>query len=66
MDIEVNGEERQVPEGLTVAGLLEELEVDRRRVAVERNRRVVPREEMADATLAEGDVVEIVQFVGGG
>lgn len=64
--IQVNGRERQVPDGITVAGLLDELEVDRRGVAVERNERIVPRDEMEETPLGEGDVVEIVQFVGGG
>lgn len=66
MTLRVNGERRSVPRGLTVSGLLEELGVDGRRVAVERNRRVVPRDERDRVDLAEGDEVEIVQFVGGG
>lgn len=66
MEVRVNGEDRSVPRGISVAGLLEELEVDGRRVAVERNREIVQREERDDVTLEPGDVVEIVQFVGGG
>lgn len=66
MEIRVNGEDRTVSRGLTVSGLLEELGVDGRTVAVERNREIVPREEREDVRLEPGDVIEIVQFVGGG
>lgn len=66
MALRVNGDRRTVPRGLTVAGLLEVLGVDGRRVAVEHNRSVVPRDERDRVDLEEGDEVEIVQFVGGG
>lgn len=64
--ITVNGDARDVPAGLTVAGLLEHLGLGGRRVAVERNRAVVPRAEHATTTLAAGDRLEVVAFVGGG
>lgn len=64
--VRVNGELRTVARGLTLSGLLEELGVDARRVAVERNRQVVPRDRRDEVELEEGDEVEIVQFVGGG
>lgn len=64
--VRVNGERRTVARGLTLSGLLEELGVDARRVAVERNRQVVPRDRRDEVELEEGDEVEIVQFVGGG
>lgn len=66
VEIRVNGERRSVPRELTVAELLERLDVDGRGVAVEHNRRVVPREERDEVALQDGDRVEIVQFVGGG
>lgn len=66
MRIVVNGETKDVPEGLTVRGLVELLELGGGPVAVERNGDVVPRGEHPAALLAEGDVVEIVHFVGGG
>ena len=62
----VNGEQRTAEPGTTVAGLLRAMGVDPARVAVERNRDVVPRAEHATTTLAEGDRLEIVHFVGGG
>lgn len=66
ISIVVNGEPRAVAPGLTVAGLLDELGLGGRRVAVERNRAVVPRARHADTALADGDRVELVAFVGGG
>ena len=62
----VNGEPREVPAGTTVAALLEALGVDRRRIAVERNREIVPRAAHAETVLDEGDRLEIVTMVGGG
>lgn len=66
MEIVINGERREIPDGLTVAGLLEHLGVDRSRVAVEVNLSVVRRADHAAHALAPGDRVEIVAFVGGG
>lgn len=66
MQISVNGELHEVPEGTTVRGLVEILGLTDGPVAVERNREVVPRAEHQAALLAAGDVLEIVHFVGGG
>ena len=66
MRIEVNGNAREVPEGATVAALLAELGVAGARVAVERNREIVPRAEHGSVQLVEGDKLEVVTFVGGG
>jgi sulfur carrier protein len=65
-NIVVNGEERAVAEGTTVAGLLADLGLSRQHVAVEANREIVPRAEHEARVLAEGDSLEIVTFVGGG
>jgi thiamine biosynthesis protein ThiS len=62
----VNGEERRIEPGRTVADLLTELRLGGRRVAVELNRDVVPAAEYASRTIRSGDTIEIVQFVGGG
>src|SRR6476646_4319046 len=62
----VNGELRQADTGTTVAGLLTAMGIDPARVAVERNRDVVPRATWTDAGLADGDRIEIVAFIGGG
>ena len=66
MNITVNGEAREVPAAVTVRGLVELLGLTEGPVAVERNGEVVPRAEHKAAELAEGDVIEIVHFVGGG
>ena len=64
--VSVNGESRQLPSGSTISDLLRELSLDRARIAVEHNRRVVPRAEHGASRLNHGDAVEIVTFVGGG
>jgi len=66
IDIVVNGQMRQAPEGKTLVELLSWLEVDPSRVAVELNRSIVRREEWAKTRVAPGAALEIVQFVGGG
>ncbi|HEY8514492.1 MAG TPA: sulfur carrier protein ThiS [Candidatus Binatia bacterium] len=66
MEIRLNGELRTVANGISIAELLESLGLATRRVAVERNRDIVPRESYAETRLEPGDVVEVVQFVGGG
>lgn len=66
IDVTINGERQPTPDGLSLSGLLSHLGVPADRVAVERNRRIVPKADW-DGTLVEpGDEVEIVHFVGGG
>ena len=64
--VRVNGEERRFPEGLTISALLGELEVSTPRVAVERNREIVPKASYESTRIEEGDELEVVEFVGGG
>jgi len=66
MKLEVNGEARDVARAGNVRELLESLGVGEGRVAVEVNRRIIRRAAWEETPLAEGDHVEIVQFVGGG
>ena len=66
MRIEVNGEGREIPAGLTVSGLLKELGLGDKPVAVERNAEIVPRASHGETELHDGDCLELVQFVGGG
>ncbi len=66
MHVIVNGESRALSEAATLADLIRQLGVNQRRIAVELNREIIAREEYASCTLAEGDQVEIVHFVGGG
>ena len=65
LHIRVNGEERTVDAGDTVQGLLRALEITESRIAVELNRTVLPRDRYI-TELQDGDVLEIVTFVGGG
>jgi thiamine biosynthesis protein ThiS len=66
MRIHLNGEDRDVPEGLSVAALLVHLSLSPSRVAIERNLEILPRSLWEKTQLAPGDRLEIVQFVGGG
>ena len=66
MEITVNGLRRQVPDGLTLRGLVEHLGLTEGPVAVEVNRAIVPRARHAVHAVAQGDEIEIVHFVGGG
>jgi len=66
LTITVNGESREVPGPLTLAGLLEHLELNPEAVVVEHNRRIARRAELASHPVHTGDEVEIVHFVGGG
>lgn len=66
MKLRINGQDRILPDGLTVAALVERFAAERRKIAVEVNRRVVPRAEHAAVQLTEGDEVEIVHAIGGG
>jgi sulfur carrier protein len=66
VEIRLNGEMTDVADRVSLAGLLQGLGIAQRRVAVELNRDIVPRECYATTQLRAGDVVEVVQFVGGG
>jgi thiamine biosynthesis protein ThiS len=66
MNVIVNGETREVPEGLSVAGLLAFLGLPAERVAVERNLEILPRDRWDATRLEPSDRYEIVHFVGGG
>ena len=66
IDVVINGQPRQLPDGTTVLALIGELGLSGKPVAVERNREVVPRAEHATTVLAAGDRLEVVTFVGGG
>lgn len=65
ISITLNGEPRRVAAG-SIAALVETLGLPLAKVAVERNLEIVPRSTLANVDLADGDVLEIVHFVGGG
>lgn len=66
MDIKINGEERSIDAPMTVEQLLGDLGLDTRKVAVERNLEIVPKSVYGDISVADGDNLEIVHFIGGG
>jgi thiamine biosynthesis protein ThiS len=66
MKLTVNGNEREVADGTTIAQLIEQLKLRSDRIATERNLKVVPKAQYAQTALADGDKLEIVTFVGGG
>src|SRR5690348_7562988 len=66
LSVRVNGEDRQVPGGSSVAAMVNLLGLDPKRVAVERNLEVIPRSLLATISVEDGDAYEIVHFVGGG
>lgn len=66
MTIKLNGDPRELPGPLSVSHLLQELEIDARRVAVELNLTVVKKALYDSSVIKDGDEVEIVNFVGGG
>jgi thiamine biosynthesis protein ThiS len=66
MKITINGELREIPDGLSVAALLQHLEMIAERVAVERNLDILPRAKWQETTVEPDDRFEIVHLVGGG
>jgi sulfur carrier protein len=66
VNIQVNGTQRDVPEGTTISQLLAELDVTAQAVAVEVNFELVPRARHAEHRLQEADRLEVVTLVGGG
>jgi thiamine biosynthesis protein ThiS len=66
IEILVNGETRRIPSPATLLDLLSHLTLDPRTVVVELNREIVRRPRLGETTIAEGDRIELVHFVGGG
>lgn len=66
MELTVNGETRKLPQPLSVAQLVAELGMAKRRIALELNGEILPRSEFGQTLLADGDTLEIVQAIGGG
>ncbi len=66
MHLTINGEVKRLNQGMNVTMMLSAMELSSKKVAVERNRIIVPRSEHGTTTLMEGDILEIVHFIGGG
>lgn len=62
----MNGEDRELPDGITLEALIHQLSLAPDRLAIERNREVVRRADWPQTTLFEDDRIEIIHFVGGG
>ncbi len=66
MQVQVNGETMELPEGATVAVLVEKMALAGKRLAVEVNEDIVPRSQHTEFALSNGDRVEVVHAIGGG
>jgi len=66
MRVTINGDTRDIADGLTVEALVEELGLAESPVVVQRNDAIIERTRYAETAIAEGDVLELVRFVGGG
>jgi len=66
MNLVLNGDSQRFPDLRTISDLVEHLELDPRKVAVERNLEIVPRSAYQTTVIADGDRIEIVHFIGGG
>jgi sulfur carrier protein len=65
MKIVVNGEDRDI-KSLSVEALLVELNLSNKKLAIEHNKKILPKDMYGSTTLTEGDNIEIVHFIGGG
>lgn len=66
MQVIINGESKRLDSPLNVAQLLEQMALQGKRIAIERNGEIVPRSQFGELALADGDRLEIVVAVGGG
>lgn len=64
--VSVNGDTKSLQKGISLEAFLTGLELDPKKLAVERNLHIVPKSTFADVLLADGDTLEIVHFIGGG
>ncbi len=66
IEITLNGERAEIPEGLTLRTMVEHLKLPGELIAIEHNLQIVKRKDWASTKVKEGDTIEIVHFVGGG
>lgn len=66
MKITINGEDHDLDDSTTIMELLKKLNLDARKFAIEQNLAIVPANEYATTAINDGDIIEIVQFIGGG
>lgn len=66
MTVTINGDPREIPTGLTVSKMIEHLGLHPQLIVVEHNREILDRKQFEQTAVTEGDVFELVHFVGGG
>jgi len=66
MKITINGDIRTIGEGTSIADLMTQLQLDPCKVAIEQNLCIIPLHEYTSTYLSDGDILEAVQFIGGG
>jgi thiamine biosynthesis protein ThiS len=66
MNITLNGEKKEIPDDVTIIGLLDFLKIQHQRVAVELNMEIVKKDRYGETPIKEGDSLEVVSFMGGG
>lgn len=66
INVVINGDQREIPEGRNITDLLESLGLHPRLIVVEYNREILDRENFSSTEVREGDALELVHFVGGG
>lgn len=66
MEIIVNGKPRELKAGTSIQELLDQLRLDCLQVVVEHNQQIIPRQRLVETVLDDGDVLEVIHFVGGG
>ena len=66
MEITFNGKPRELENGISVQELLDQLRLDCLQVVVEHNHKIITRQRLAETTLHDGDILEVIHFVGGG
>ncbi len=67
MNLVINGKDyHDIPDGISVGGLLDHLKLPRKKIAVERNLEIVPKSTFDSCIVEEGDRFEIIHFIGGG
>lgn len=66
MNVIINGEQHLLSGNISLVEMLKSFDIDTNKVAIERNMEIVPCSEFGATNLCEGDIIEIVQFIGGG
>ena len=66
MQVIINGETRELDDGVSIAQLLEQSDLAAKRIAVEVNEAIIPKSRHAETPLQDGDKIEIIHAIGGG